>query len=650
MHSRSGIILLFFFVSLVSGAKVLGQERYVLTGFQSEVDRYLWLSEGRMAVRWKRGEMGLFHRFRSEAFGVEQLQFRDEEHLRAYVLWGRLRLTGRLEYYGQGQGLFGMLASGYRLALPIGGWLEPGMGAVIDGKPGTTPPTGSPPMRVDAGPGVYIRGLWEGVPAPSLEGRVRMQGNWYVAAPRWGSEVRLSGELQRKSMSGELGLRMHFVHLRRDAYRALSFLNREAPGNTSSEAVESALSDTLQGVLATRFSVHPFQVRGMLEYLALLRRFRTRRAPAGALFFDTDYNRQELDAAAVLSYERPDRRFFVELRRGVGVEMRRLANREALPPAQAALKGELLRQAGFDQAYLQWRTELVWPIRTRLRMRMGHLSRILRYDTPEGNPDDRDEVLHRLSAGVQYVLRDGLTFRLQATGSFYHTVYLKAQRSAENTRQYHLRLIPEVAWKYRPDGRLQVTSEIRTTYTVSDFPRPGALSSDRSARELRYAFHWQQQIAPLYRLEAEGSWSHLNLGMLLWERFAEVPLDTLRTYSGWLRLQRTGPHAVGLGWRWLIRGETQQATAVSYEVGGESRLITRRGRVWIMQYGPTCSVHLPLGGGRTLQVEGWLQRQHVWKQLFGVLPEEEAAAVRQAARRGAVRWIPYLTLRTRWDF
>ncbi len=644
MPPKYHLLAIVLLLTLVYGKRVWGQERYVLTGFQSEVDRYVWLSESRLQMRWRVGELGVFHRFTSEAFGTERLRFRDEERLDVYGQLGRFRFYGELQYYGQGQGLFSMLASGYRIALPAGAWIASGIGLVVDGKSSSTSS-----MRVDTGPGLWMQSNWRGPITASLTGKVHAQGRWYVIAPRRGNEMRLSADMAHTGALGALDLQVQYIHLRRDTYRAFSLLNREVA--SSSDAIESVLSDTLQGTLTTRFRLQPFlSLHGRLNYRTLLRRFRTRRVPAGALFFDTDYNQQELDASAMITYEHRERRLMVELRRGVGVEERRLANREALPPAQAALKGELLRQAGFDQAYLQLRTDVLWPLGARFRIQAGHLSRILRYDTPEGNPDDRDEVFHRFQIGLQYAPAATLRLRIQTAGSFYHTVYLKAARSAENTRQYHLRFIPDVTWSYRQDGELQLTSEVRSVYTVSDFPRTEGLSSDRSARELRYALRLRQRVTRDYELQVTGSWSRLNLGMLLWDNFAEVPLDTLHTYSGWLRVQQTGSHALSLGWRWLLRGETQQATSVAYEVEGNTRLLTRRGRMWIVQYGPTCTFQLPLGHGRRLEVQGWLQRQHVWKQVFGTLPEEDAPFIQAAARRGTVRWIPYLTLRTRWDF
>jgi hypothetical protein len=264
-------------------------------------------------------------------------------------------------------------------------------------------------------------------------------------------------------------------------------------------------------------------------------------------------------------------------------------------------------------------------------------------------------------AGLQYRLHDALTMDIRVLGTSYHTVYLKAQRSAENNVQRSLRLRPSVYWSTSAGTRVHLLSEVRATYTVDDFVLEGRLPQDQSARELRYEGTFEQDLSARIRLLADGIYSDLRLGRFFQDRFAEIPFDTLRTYGGRLRLQVGRRVVPQLGFRFYIRTDYDRATTVAYDRLDDEGLIlrddagnpirtsiTRPGRRWIEQVGPTASLDWTMSNGGRLRFEGWMNRQRIRYRLYGDLPEESAAHIRASARRGTRRYIPNLVVSITW--
>jgi hypothetical protein len=162
----------------------------------------------------------------------------------------------------------------------------------------------------------------------------------------------------------------------------------------------------------------------------------------------------------------------------------------------------------------------------------------------------------------------------------------------------------------------------------------------------------------------DGSYSDLHLGRLLWDDFAEIPFDTLRTYSGWVRLQvRRGEGITAdAGFRFYIRSDFDRSTSIRYpriDEDGTAVLdeqgkpvlasISRPGRSWIEQMGPTCSIAWPLGRSM-LRIDGWLNVQHVKRRLYGDLPELSAERIRAAGRSGDRLIVPNVSMTTSWRF
>lgn len=660
-------------VMLLAAFPALGQDGHLVeTGFERDVNRYRWTAAARLAEEFGPWRIAVDNRFRSDAFILfgNRLSFRDENLLawqidRPVTSSIDARVRGRSHWYTQSRVFSQEIYSGVRFSPRPGLWVEPSLGLAWDRRPGIGQDD-EPPLRTDVGP-AYATGIsWSPPPINDYAVRVDVDASYQVIDPRRGRAVRLEGDVARDFDEVRIVTDVRYSNYRRDAYQAVSFLNRTTPTGRLSETVEATASDTLEvGVELEAPFYRAVQLTGRLDVGANNRRIRTLGAPEDALFFDTAFNRRSVDGQIGIGYGmQGDKNHMAHLaaRGGAEIERRRLTNRDELPPTQASQKTNLLQQADYDQG--------LFALHARGRAGFGRLtvtfdgsSSILRHDTPEANLDDRDELFHNGQMAARVAVSRYLDADVRVLGTYYHTVYLSADRSAENNVQRSLRLRPAFTWTPSPRTRLRLTSEIRATYTVHDFVPPGRRAADQSARELRYEVEAEHRFVGGMAVFADGSVSDLRLGRLLWNEFAEIPFDTLRTYSGWLRFQVQASPGItaDVGLRVFIRSDFERTATVRYEqvdAAGNVLLdeqgdpltasITRPGRTVIEQLGPTCSISWPMLGRSTLRIEGWLNVQHVRRRLFGDLPEERAERIRQAARSGDRKIIPNVSMVASW--
>ena len=673
LHPPSSLLYWLSFLAVAFFTAPAGAQhtRQLRAGFERDVNRYRWVADAQLVQGVAGWEVAVANRFTSDAFILsrDRLSFRDENQL-AWRLERPLgsrfeaRLRGRGAWFAQSRIASQELYAGLRFRPWSFGWIEPAVGVAMDRRPGVALEAGAPPLRADAGPAY---GLRLDLTPPPLDGyllHLEADGAWQHITPRRGRALRLGGSARRVFETVALTFETGYANYRRDAYQAVSFLNRGTPTDRRSETVEATTSDTLLARIGLEAPLTAgLRVSTTLDLTANNRLIRTLRAPADALFFDTDFNRRAIDAEVGLVYERSGLMLRLAALGGAEVENRRLSNRETLPPAQAAQKGSLLQQADYDQGHVALQAGGRATVGKAVFM-FNAASSILRHDTPEANLDDRDELYHNAQLGALFVLSPYLQADVRAFGTYYHTVYLKSARSAENNVQRSLRLRPGLEWKPSAATRFRLGTELRATYTVDDFVLPGRRPSDQSARELRYEGDFEHDFGDGLRLFATGSLSQLHLGRLLWDRFAEIPSDTLRTVSGWVRVEtRTvGGLVADVGLRFFIRSDYDRATTVRYAQADDdgtplysddgsplTATLTRPGREWIEQIGPTCALTLPMRNGSAIRLDGWLNLQRIHQRLYGALPETAAPRIRTAARRGSRTVTPNLALTVLWN-
>ena len=651
--------------------------RMLETGFEREVNRYRWIGNVEVAQAMGPWAVALTNRFSSDAYLLfgDALSFRDEDRLLVAAsrpLGARLsaHLRGQTFWFGQSRVFSQDALAGLRFAPRPSWWVEPAAGLAWDQRPGARTDalgTAEPPLRRDAGPAVGGRFLWQ----PALpEAAVALEGEalWQFINPRRGRLVRVGGAAARPFEDVRLGATVRLASVRRDAYQAVSFLNRDPSSGATAgaESIEATTSDTLEVGLTVEAPLgRGFGLVGRLDVGANDRAVRTHGAPDGALAFDTDFRRRAVEAEVGVAREGSSWSLLVRAQTGAEVETRELVNRDALPAGQASQKQNLLRQADYDRGSLALQTRGRLAVLPRIVVSFDGRASIYRLDTPDINPDDRDEAYHTAQLGVLVHLSRYAELDVRTFGSFTHTVYLNAQRSAENNVQRSLRLRPAVRLRPSERLRLELASEVRATYTVDDFVLPGRRPRDQSAREHRYDLNADLDLGGGLRLRAEAGVSDLHLGRLLWDSFAEIPFDTLRTVNLWARLQAPAPGGATaeIGLRAFLRRDYDRALSVQYpllDATGAPVLdasglpiresITRPGRRRIEQIGPTCALLWPMRGGSTLRLDGWLNVQHVRRRLYGDLPEPDAEVIRRTGHAGTRAIIPNLAMTMTWRF
>ena len=669
---RQETVWYLLFISLFLPLTSYGQTAPRLeTSFERDVNRYRWnagLTIDQPIGAWR---FNALNRFTSDAFILfnDLLSFRDENRL----LWSmqhmenRTRITpqfrGNLFWYSQSRVLNQDVYAAFPISFNEEFSVEPALGVAMDQRPGAVKADGSIPLRSDLGPAFGGRMTLAPRAARDYNLRVDAGGNMQLITPRRGRLLRMNGSADRLFEETKLSSTFSYSNVRRDAYQSISFLNRDTSTNLLSETIEATTSDTLFVGLALETPiVQSLQLTSRLDFTSNNRKIRTFRAPGESLFFDTDFNRRSVDAEVGLLYQTRQLSTELSVQGGSEIEQRRLANRDELPPIQASQKGDLLEQADYDRSFLTLRTRNRIDLSSRLMLRAEGSVSILRHDTPLSNQDDRDESFVNGQLGIQYRFSPMLLATLNLSGSYFHTVYLKARRSAENNVQQALRLRPAVIWTPSRTVYLRVSSEVRATYTVDDFVLEGRRPTDQSAREIQYDVEYRQQLGNGLQLIGQGGVSDLRLGRFFQDSFAEIPFDTLQTFSGWVRIRSERRLTTEIGMRVFIRTDFERAATVRYrridesggfitdEAGNVLRTtITRLGRRWIEQLGPTFSIAWPMRKASAVRLDGWLNVQHIRQRIYGDLPAQLVRHIRNEAWRGSRKIIPNLRLSVVWN-
>jgi hypothetical protein len=440
---------------------------------------------------------------------------------------------------------------------------------------------------------------------------------------------------------------------RRDSYQASSLLNR-----TESNFIESIESDSTMAQISLRMPVAPGLFANVdasgLNNIRKILNYATDDNPGIALY-DSRSIRQFLDVAISLTY--PTRH--LHLTGGVAwsaqIRQSQLINTEGLPADQVRRRAEILENSNFSQRRFEIFTQNRVQLNSRNLLELSGTTSIMRYDTPELNKDDRDELALTFRMRQRYQYSPALTLSTTLAGEAYHYVYLFAERSVENNWRRSIRLIPEINWQPTPDFYINQQFMVRANYTVEDFEVAGRPKNDQSARELLFITRSNWDFIPGWSLETEVTRSELRIGRLIWKTFQETPIDTLVTWDATGMLtRRYGQISISTGIRYFYKTDFTPRGTVQIEIP-ENGSITRLnrfapGRQITVQWGPAVRVRLPMRNQNELFINGWMQRQTSWQRLYITYPEPYALAFRIAERQRTTRLFPNMELTARFRF
>ncbi|MDT8322462.1 MAG: hypothetical protein RRA94_00005, partial [Bacteroidota bacterium] len=243
----------------------------------------------------------------------------------------------------------------------------------------------------------------------------------------------------------------------------------------------------------------------------------------------------------------------------------------------------------------------------------------MQYDTPsDENFDDRDELF--VLAGLRWVHRFSPYFQASLSGdvNLRHTVFIFAERSANNTWNRVIRLAPSTELRIGQGVISRNSAEIVANYTVYDFESAAVAQRSYSMRQLTVSDSTLVHLGADFWAEMQLHVRVYERGELRWTAFTVRPVQFFdeRTMSLSLLCLRGDVRATA-GFRLFEQRR--------YRYEGIER--TRSGL--LRSYGPTASLRFHLSGMADIIAEGWYQ-----------LTSEGS---------GATRTTPNLSLRLLWN-
>lgn len=455
--------------------------------------------------------------------------------------------------------------------------------------------------------GIYDRGFMYEATASLrdlLIGRTRAQAELYSSAeyidPRFQSEHRGIADLHAIfDESGSNHTQLMFRSVRREFYLAYDSLLERSTG--IAHPIESrdeqviTLSNALQ-----------YQVWRPLRFIAtvdltqrsIARARQQRRPEDDNPFFDADIVEFHLNGSAQLQYDNGEgTRGMLRMELNERDEQHTISSFDGASPVSYARQQLLEEQKNNNIQQTQLALQLSHALGTSDTLALSASTIKMQYDTPsEDNFDDRDELF--VLAGLRWVHRFSPYFQASVNGdvNLRHTVYIFAERSANNTWNRVIRLAPATELRL---GRGLVSrngAEVVANYTVYDFENAALAQRSFSLRQLTLSDSTLVHLGSDFWTEIT---MHLRLserGELRWTAFTVRPLQYLDERTLELSLLRMeGRTSAALGFRLF------EQRRYGYEQNERVRSGILR------SYGPTGSLRVRMSHHSDIIAEGWYQ-------------------------------------------
>ena len=440
---------------------------------------------------------------------------------------------------------------------------------------------------------------------------------------------------------------------RRDSYQSSSLLNRTEANFIEAIESDSAMVSVFVQAPVTNAVFAEFSIDGLRNMRRILN---TPLEETGAIaLYDSRSERQFVNVGLALRRSTHMLQLQSGARWALQVRESRLINTDGLPVDQVRRRAEILENSNFSQRRFELFTQNTARFTPRYSATLAGNVSILRYNTPEINKDDRDELAIVLRTTHRYEISPALNGSVTLAGEAFHIVYLFSERSIENNWRRSLRLIPELTWQPTPTFQMSNRFMVRANYTVEDFELPNRPKNDQSAREFIAGNVTSWTFAPDWNIQLEASRSELRIGKLFWSTFQETPLDTIVTWDVRTMLSRQyNGFIVSSGIRYFHKYDFLQQASLSVETeqNGNINRVSRiaPGNRTTVQWGPAVMVRLPLSSRNEVYINGWYQMQATRERLYTEYPEIYREAFRNAERRAERRTFPNLEISVRFRF
>lgn len=220
----------------------------------------------------------------------------------------------------------------------------------------------------------------------------------------------------------------------------------------------------------------------------------------------------------------------------------------------------------------------------------------MRYDTPsENNYDDRDELFFFLNAGWIHRFNRSLLVRTFAELNLRHSVYLFAQRSANNLWNRVLRFAPAVEYRSRSISS-KVYGDVIANYSVYDFEDVIQSVQSYSLRQMTIGDSLSVRIVDWAWLDAAAQLRLSERGELHWSSFSIRPLQYFD--------ERSFGVAASASWRGhVFTAGLRYFHQRRYGFTG----LNRRFESELFSVGPTCAAELRFVESAHVRFDGWYQ-------------------------------------------
>lgn len=435
-------------------------------------------------------------------------------------------------------------------------------------------------------------------------GNTTAQAEWFSTAeyidPRFQQEHRGSTDFLAQFADGGLNhTQLQFRSVRREFYLPYDSALEASRGVAYPIESRDERIITLSNVLQYRM-LDPLQVVASIDLSQRdIARARTERNPDDPVpFFDADIEEFRLNGSLQIAYDnRGGTTGSLRMEFNERDEAHEILRFEDSNPVSFSRQQALERQKNNSIQQTQLGLRVSQALSPRDTVWLSASTVKMQYDTPsEENYDDRDELF--VLAGLRWAHRFSPLFTASISGdvNLRHTVFIYAERSANNTWNRVIRLSPSTELRIGNSFVTKNTAEVVANYTVYDFESAGQSQRSFSLRQLTVTDSSLLHLGGRVWAELQLHLRFYERGELHWSAFTMRPLQFFDERSVTLSLLRLGEELrASLGFR-LFEQRRYGYQDLARQAAGTLR-----------SYGPTVGLRLHLSRATDILAEGWYQ-------------------------------------------
>lgn len=435
-------------------------------------------------------------------------------------------------------------------------------------------------------------------------GRTAAQAEWYSSGeyidPRFQQEHRGSTDfLARFADDGFNHTRLQFRSVRREFYLPYDSALEASRGVAFPIESRDERIVTLSNALRYRL-LDPLQLVASIDVTQRdIARARTQRNPDDVLpFFDADIGEFRLNGSLQLDYDNSNGTTgSLRMELNERDEIHEILSFDGANPVSFSRQQALEQQKNNTIQQTQLGLQFSQALTARDTLWLSASTVKMQYDTPsEENFDDRDELF--VLAGLRWAHRFSPVFRasVSADANLRHTVFIFAERSANNTWNRVIRLSPMTELRIGKSFVTRNGAEVTANYTVYDFESAGQSQRSFSLRQLTVTDSSLLHLGGTVWAELQLHLRFYERGELRWSAFTLRPLQYFDERSVSLSFLRLGDELrASLGFRLFEQRR--------YGYDG----LERRAAGTLRSYGPTAGLRLRLSSAAEILAEGWYQ-------------------------------------------